>query len=155
YVFAELANKFAVGTAKTVRRITRDDENAENTARHRQRRGHKRIQAAAGKPLWKWICDGGCIRLVYEFSPNARGQSVLVYRNTRLRGHRKLDRQRFALRSDAENTQEFLGGIVQTDTSEIDRQIAFEAADHDLKNTRQILPFRRRTRDSFEQFHPA
>src|SRR5713101_8686670 len=66
-------------------------------------------------------------------------QSVLIDLDASPLRHRKLHRQRFAVRADARDNQAVLGRVIQTDTTEIHRQMLFERSDDDLKDALDVL----------------
>jgi len=66
-------------------------------------------------------------------------QPILIDLDACLRRHRKLGGQRLAARADARHHQAVLGRVVQTDATEVHRQVLFERPDDDLKDAADVL----------------
>ena len=153
-VLAQLPEKLAVSAAEAIRFAARGDENSEHLAFHQQGRGYQGAQAAAREPLRKGELQLADVRLIHQLAAHAAGEAVLVDGDPGLLGHGQIHRQRLAADAHPTDGEHFGRLIVEADTSEIDGQAIFQAADHHLKNAGQVLPLADGARNLIEEVQP-
>src|ERR1700677_4734431 len=92
-MLAQLPEEFAFTAAKAVRRVSRDDENAEYLAFHHQRGRDHGLQSGSRQALRKGEWHLPQVGLVHELSAHATRQAIRVDRNTGLFSQPDIDCQ--------------------------------------------------------------
>src|SRR5690606_36607392 len=119
-----------------VRLAPRADERAEYIAFHAERSNHERAETALREPLRKGELDVADIRLVDELPAHAARQAVGIDRNARLLRLIERRRELPARCADRRDGERVARRLMQTDASEVDRQILLDVAQHDPKDAR-------------------
>src|SRR5258708_26047505 len=151
HVLAELTKEFAFAADERVRLESRDDQPSEYLALDLQRCRHERPQAAAREALREREVDASDIGLVDELALHASREAILVDIDPCPLWHRQFKRQGMTVQADRPDDQHAVHVVVVAQAGEIDRQLIFDAADHDLEDTVEILPVADRARDLVEE----
>ena len=93
----------------------------------------------ARQAAWKGKVDQCEVWFINEMPTHAARQAVLVDRDTRVLGHRQLDREIPALVADRGNRERITDLVIAAEAGEIGRQFALDTVQHDLKDAAQVL----------------
>ena len=155
-VIAQLPQELAFCAAERVGRVPRDHQYAKHTTAllDHQRHDYHRAQTSFREALREREANFGDVRLVHQFACDAARESVLIDLDSRLFGHRQLERQRSAARADAAHGQDAGVMLVVAQRGEVRGQVFFDAAHHHLENAFEVLALGDGACDALEQRQP-
>ena len=154
-VLAELPQELALAAAEGLLMAARAYQHPEYLVLHDQRRNHHGAQPRCRQPLRKRKGHLQHVRFVDQLPRHASGQPVGVERHIHSFRQTELLGEDCAGDAERADGQRLRDGVMQEKAAKIDRQVLLQAAEHDLKDARQILAFSRGARDVLQQAQAA